>query len=340
MHFWQVWFGDKPFSHYFSVRPRFCSEFGFQSYPTKEEALTFVTPDQLNPTAPDFFYHQKCPNGNKYIIQMILRYFRFPEGVDAVLYLSQVQQAMAIRTAVEAWRHLQPRCMGVIYWQLNNNWPVASWSSLDYSGKWKQLHYNMKRAYAPVAISAAPKWGDPSTIEVWAVNDHDAPFEGTATLDLWSFCGKRTPFSTPTVRIAPRSAVKVGTYPLSEFGDDAARRKSFLRMRLDGRAGTVAESVSNEWMFDLFMNHDLAKTEVRTSFAEKDGKFLVTLSADKPAFFVWANVWRTRGEFDDNAFTLYPGEPRTLVFAPKAPGLTLDAFKKAFSVTHLRETYR
>ena len=341
MHFWQVWFGDKPFSHYFSVRPRFCSEFGFQSYPTKEEALTFVTPDQLNPTAPDFAYHQKCfPNGNKFIMQMLLRNFRFPEGVDAVLYLSQIQQAMAIRTAVEAWRHLQPRCMGVIYWQLNNNWPVASWSSLDYSGKWKPLHYNMKRAYAPMAISAGPKWGDPSTIEVWAVNDHDAAFDGTAALDLWTFEGEKKPFDARAVRIAPRSALKVGEYKLAAFGDEAARRKIFLRMRLEGRAGTVAENVSNEWMFDLFMNHDLAKTDVKATFAEKDGKFLVTLAAEKPAFFVWANVWRTRGEFDDNAFTLYPGEPRTLVFAPKAPGLTLDAFKKAFSVTHLRESYR
>ena len=336
MHFWQVWFGDKPFSHYFSVRPRFCSEFGFQSYPTKEEALTFVTPDQLNPTAPDFFYHQKSPSGNKFIMQMILRNFRFPDGVDAVLYLSQVQQAMAIRTAVEAWRHLQPRCMGVIYWQLNNNWPVASWSSLDYSGKWKPLHYNMKRAYAPLAISAGPKWGDPSTIEVWAVNDRDEAFDGTATLDLWTFGGERNAFATPATRIAPRSAAKVGEYKLASFGDEAVRRKVFLRMRLEGDG---AVSVSNEWMFDLFMNHDLAKTDVKTTFAEKDGTFLVTLSADKPAFFVWANVWRTRGEFDDNAFTLYPGEPRTITFTPKAPGMTLDAFRKAFSVTHLRNTY-
>ena len=341
MHFWQVWFGDKPFSHYFTVRPRFCSEFGFQSYPTKEEALTFVTPDHLNPTAPDFFYHQKSPNGNKFIMQMLLRNFRFPEGVDAVLYLSHVQQAMAIRTAVEAWRHLQPRCMGIIYWQLNNNWPVASWSSLDYSGKWKPLHYHMKRAYASVAISAAPKWGAPEkTIEVWAVNDHEAPFEGMAALDLWTFGGEKKAFAAPTVRIAPRSAAKVGEYPLSAFGDETVRKTSFLRLRLEGCAGSVAESVSNEWMFDLFMNHDLAKTEVRTSFAEKDGKFLVTLAAGKPAFFVWANVWRTRGEFDDNSFTLYPGEPRTITFTPKTPDLTLDAFRKAFSVMHLRETYR
>ena len=340
MHFWQVWFSDKPFSHYFSVRPRFCSEFGFQSYPTKDEALTFVTPDQLNPTAPDFFYHQKSPNGNKFILQMMLRNFRFPEGVDSVLYLSQVQQAMAIRTAVEAWRHLQPRCMGIIYWQLNNNWPVASWSSLDYSGKWKPLHYNMKRAYAPVAISAAPKWGDDGTVEVWAVNDRDASFEGTAMLDLWTFDGAKKPFASFPVQIAPRSAIKVASCPLSDFGDEAARACSFLRMRLDGRAGAVRESASNEWMFGMFKDFDLAKTEVAASVVERDGKFLVTLESDKPAFFVWANVWRTRGEFDDNAFTLYPGEPRTITFSPKVPGLALDDFRKAFSVTHLRETYR
>ena len=340
MHFWQVWFGDKPFLHYFTVRPRFCSEFGFQSYPTKEEALTFVTPDQLNPTAPDFFYHQKSPKGNKFIMQMIMRNFRFPEGVDAVLYLSHVQQAMAIRTAVEAWRHLQPRCMGIIYWQLNNNWPVASWSSLDYSGKWKPLHYNMKRAYAPVAISAAPKWGDPGKIEIWAVNDHDMAFEGTAALELWTFNGERKPFASFPVRIAPRSSLKVATYPLDSFGDAAERTCSFLRMRLDGNAGVVAENVSNEWMFGLFKDFNLAKTDVRASFAEKDGKFLVTLTSGKPAFFVWANVWRTRGEFDDNSFTLYPGEPRTITFTPKDSGISLDAFKQAFTVTHLRETYR
>ena len=340
MHFWQVWFGDKPFSHYFTVRPRFCSEFGFQSYPTKEEALTFVSPDQLNPTAPDFFYHQKSPNGNKFIMQMLLRNFRFPEGVDAVLYLSHVQQAMAIRTAVEAWRHLQPRCMGIIYWQLNNNWPVASWSSLDYSGKWKPLHYHMKRAYSPLAISAAPKWGDPSTIEIWAVNDHDAAVDGTATLDLWTFGGTRKQFDSRSVRIDPRSALKVGEYPLTAFGDETARKGAFLRMQLDGCAGGVAERVANEWMFDLFMNSDLAKANVKTTFAEKDGRFFVTLESDKPAFFVWANVWRTRGEFDDNSITLYPGEPRTLAFTPKESGLTLDAFKEALSVTHLRETYK
>jgi len=88
------------------------------------------------------------------------------------------------------------------------------------------------------------------------------------------------------------------------------------------------------------MNMNLAKTEVKATFAEKDGTFLATLAADKPAFFVWANVWQTRGEFDDNSITLYPGEPRLLTFTPKAPRLTLDTFRKSFSVMHLCDTYK
>ena len=217
---------------------------------------------------------------------------------------------------------------------------MASWSSLDYSGKWKPLHYNMKRAFAPLAISAAPKWGDPSTVEVWAVNDRDEAFEGTATLDVWTLDGVKKPFATLPTQIAPRSAAKVGEWPIAAFGDGAVRAASFLRMRLDGRSGSVVEGVSNEWMFDLFMNMNLVKADVKTTFAERNGKFLVTLEADNPAFFVWANVWGTRGEFDDNSFTLYPAEPRTITFTPKTPGLALEAVKKSFSVTHLRETYR
>ena len=337
MHFWDVWFKDKPFSHYFSVRPRFCSEFGFQSYPSKEEALTFVEPGRLNPTAPDFAYHQKSPNGNRFIMREIMRNFRFPAGTDAVLYLSQIQQAMAIDTAVTAWRHLQPRCMGIIYWQLNNNWPVASWSSLDYSGKWKPLHYVVKRAFAPLAVCAVPKRGDPSSVEVWGVNDSDGAFGGRVALDLWTLGGSRRVFASREAKIPPRGAAKLGEWKLDEFGDEAARRSSFLRMRLEGPA--AGQAATAEYMFGMFADMDLEKTPVRADFAGKGGKFLVTLSCDRPAFFVWANVWGTRGEFDDNAFTLYPGEPRTLVFAPKEPGLSSDAFRKAFSVTHLRETY-
>ena len=195
----------------------------------------------------------------------------------------------------------------------------------------------MKRAYAPLAISAAPKWGDPSTIEVWAVNDRDDSFDGTAELDLWALDGEKKPFASSAVRIAPRSAAKVGEWPIAAFaaGRASSPADSFLRMRLVGGL-----EVSNEWMFDLFMNMNLARTNIKTTFAEKDGKFHVTLSAGKPAFFVWANAWGTRGEFDDNSITLYPGEPRTITFAPKIPGLSLDAFKRSFSVMHLRETYR
>ncbi|HET7838695.1 MAG TPA: glycoside hydrolase family 2 protein, partial [Rectinemataceae bacterium] len=112
MHFWSVWHEGKPFSDYLGVRPRFCSEFGFQSYPSYRQTLAFCPPDQLNVTSPAMEHHQRHPRGNGLILETMSRYFRMPKGFRETLYLSQVQQALAIRTAVEYWRSLRPRCMG------------------------------------------------------------------------------------------------------------------------------------------------------------------------------------------------------------------------------------
>ena len=140
MHNWDVWHEGQDFEWYFNFHPRFCSEFGFQSFSSKEVALTFVNPEDLNPTAPDFEWHQKNAGGNRRILETISRYFRFPKDIDGILYLSQLQQALAIGTGVQAWHSEMPRCMGTLFWQLNDNWPVASWSSIEYGGKWKALH--------------------------------------------------------------------------------------------------------------------------------------------------------------------------------------------------------
>ena len=104
------------------------------------------------------------------MLEMMARYFRFPEGAENILYLSQVQQAIGIKTAAEAWRHQRPRCMGILFWQLNDDWPVASWSSIEYGGKWKPLHYASKRFFEPVAVMGAPDPKDAGKIDIWAVN--------------------------------------------------------------------------------------------------------------------------------------------------------------------------
>lgn len=137
MHFWDVWHSGKSFDAYQDIKPRFCSEFGFQSWPSFSEVKTFVPEEDWNVTSPTFEGHQKNGRGNSIITEMFTRYFRFPSNFEQMLYLSQVQQAIAIKTGCEYWRAISPICRGMLYWQLNDNWPVSSWSSIEYSGRWK-----------------------------------------------------------------------------------------------------------------------------------------------------------------------------------------------------------
>ena len=337
MHFWGVWFGGALFTRYHEIRPRFCSEFGFQSYPSLETALTYVSPDQLNPTAPDFFYHQKSPNGNKYILETMMKYFRFPKGVKEVHYLSQVQQALAIKTGVEHFRHIMPRCMGSIYWQLCDNWPVASWSSIEYGGKWKHLQYHARRFYAPCALTVKPAFKDDSTLEFWAMNDKDEPLTGEAKLECWTFGGAIEKTFAYALDVPARSAKKLATMPVADFGDAERRHGLFLAM-----SGT--ECPDNESFFGFYRECSFAeaKVEVKTEVkVEGEGEqWMVTLSTDKPAFYVWADVPGIRGIFSDDSFTLLPGRPKTIVFTKRpSETATFADFRKALEVIHLRETY-
>lgn len=147
MHNWDVWHENKPFSAYLDYSPRFCSEFGYQSFPSLEVAETFATREEILSHAPAFEWHQKNKGGNERIRKTMARYFPEPKDSEAELLLSQFQQAMAVETALVAWRKCEPRCRGTLYWQLNDVWPVASWSSLEYGGKWKPLHYVVKRCF-------------------------------------------------------------------------------------------------------------------------------------------------------------------------------------------------
>jgi beta-mannosidase len=338
MHYWTVWHENKDFSAFYAVKPRFCSEFGFQSFSSMEVARTFCPPEQLNPTAPLFEHHQKHKGGNARILETMARYFRFPDGIASILYLSQVQQALAIKTATEAWRHLQPRCMGTLYWQLNDNWPVASWSSVEYTGKWKHLHYHAKRFFAPVAVMVVPADNDAKTLEVWAVNDHDTEAKAEVTLDLWNFTGKKLETVRLPGDLPPRSSTRLARFPASRFAGDKVVGERFLAVELHVQVAGTSESHRNEWFFTRFKNCNLDEATVVVTPVEREGRWMVTLSTDKPALFVWANVVGIPGEFDDNSFLLVPDQPVTLTFTPKAKASFAD-FKAALTVTHLRQTY-
>ncbi len=339
MHYWTVWHENKNFSAFYAVKPRFCSEFGFQSFPSPDVAATFVAPDQMNPTAPDFEHHQKNVGGNARILETMARYFRFPEGFESVLYLSQVQQALAIKTGVEAWRHLQPRCMGTLYWQLNDNWPVSSWSSVEYGGKWKHLHYHAKRFYAPLAVMAVPSDGNATNVEVWAVNDFGVPVKAEAAVEVWEFAGRKVETVVLAGELPPRSARLLGQFPAARFVGAGEAGQRFLELVLTAEVGGQAQRHRNEWYFDVFKRCELGTAAVDAIPAERGGRWTVTLTTDKPAFFVWANVPGMRGEFDDNSFTLFPGRPVTLTFTPKEAGAQFEDFARRLTVRHLRQTY-
>ena len=152
-HYWDVWHGQKPFSEYMKHYFRFCSEFGFQSLPSIKTVETFTGEKDRNLFSRVMESHQKNPAANGKILYYLSETFRYPKDLESLIFLSQILQGYAMKEATEHWRRNRGRCMGTIYWQINDCWPVASWSSIDYFGRWKALHYFARRFFAPVMIS-------------------------------------------------------------------------------------------------------------------------------------------------------------------------------------------
>lgn len=181
-HYWDVWHGEKPFTEYRKFFFRYASEFGFQSFPCLKSVEQFALPDDRNIFSRVMERHQRNQAANGKILSYLSQTFRYPNSFDDLLYASQLMQAEAIRYGVEHWRRNRGRCMGAIIWQLNDIWPVASWASIDYYGRWKALHYAAKRFFAPVMISAEEE-GELSQNP--KINEyHPAPLEKSFRLNV------------------------------------------------------------------------------------------------------------------------------------------------------------
>ena len=330
MHYWSVWHESKPFSAYYDVTPRFCSEFGYQSFPSVHTVRTYAEEEELNVTSPVMEHHQRSPRGNSAITEMFTRYFRMPEGFENFVYLSQVQQALAIKTAVEYWRTLRPVCMGTLYWQLNDNWPVCSWSSVEYNGAWKLLHYAARRFFAPVLLCAWLKGG---RVEVSLVNDLPAEARCRATIAVVAFSGKLLKKESHDVRAPAGSARRVKSWALEDLVSSPETAFLHLALERDG------ETSYNELFLTEPKRTPLQPAKVTTEVEGTEGGFSVRLSTDAPAFYTALDAAGIAGEFSDNCMTLVPGTPRTVRFNPREK-VTADRFRRGMSVRHLRDTYR
>ena len=308
MHFWSVWHEGRDFDHYRDVAPRFCSEFGFQSYPSLEVIRRFADPADFNIAAPVMESHQKNAGGNARIAETMFRYFRFPVDFANFVYLSQVQQGLAIKTAVTHWRSLKPHCMGTLIWQLNDTWPVCSWSSLDHGGGWKLLHHMARAFYAPVFVSAVPVAGG---IELRAVNDGAEPVDLTVSAVAVAMDGTTRPLAGATVTVGPDRAALALTVPEGALG--AAEMLAYVWASGDMRLGGDLFAPRPFKAYDLMP----AKVQHRVS-ATAEG-YEITLSTERLALFVAVEADQP-GRFSHNALTLFPGDAATLVFTPQTPG--------------------
>ncbi|MEE2727428.1 MAG: glycoside hydrolase family 2 protein [Candidatus Latescibacterota bacterium] len=332
MHYWQVWHSGKSFDAYYEVAPRFCSEFGYQSFSSMETIETYAPEDQFNVTAPIMEHHQRNPGGNSKITEMFTRYFRMPDGFDNFVYLSQVQQGLAIKTAVEHWRHLRPICMGTLYWQLNDLWPVCSWSSLEYGGKWKLLHYMAKRFYAPTIVSAFQTEQD--ELEVWVTNDQLRAVDIKGSLRVFSFKGELVHRTDLSASIEACSALQLRRLSVDTLAPVRAEVFAVLDV-------TVGEEVMrNEHVFVPWKSCNLPKAEVQCRVIEEEGgRLVVVVRTDAPVFYLTLEAQGLRGEFGDNGFTLLPDEERVLSYHGKGQSVSSQELASALRIQHLRSTY-
>lgn len=181
VHYWDVWHSLVPFTAYREHFFRFCSEFGFQAFPTRKTIETFTLEEDLNIFSPVMESHQKNGTANGRIMFYLADYYRYPKNFDSMIYISQLLQSQAIKYGVEHWRRHRGRCMGAIYWQLNDCWPVASWSSIDYAGRWKALHYGAKKFFAPRLVTIEDEG---TLLSFFAHNETLCDYEGMLTIYL------------------------------------------------------------------------------------------------------------------------------------------------------------
>lgn len=324
MHFWSVWHEGRDFDHYRDVRPRFCSEFGFQSYPSMEVIRRFADPSDWNIAAPVMESHQKNAGGNARIAETMFRYFRFPEDFGNFVYLSQVQQGLAIKTAVTQWRSLKPHCMGTLYWQLNDTWPVCSWSSLDHGGGWKILHHMAKGFFAPVTVVAIPEAG---AITLRAVNDTRQPVRLAVTVSALSMDGRLRPLTGSAAEVGEAAAVEV-----CRLAPGALDAGEVLHWTWTGDHDGADIFAPAPWK-----SYDLLPPRLGHEVRPMGSDWLIDLAAGALAPFVAVEA-DVPGRFSDNGFTLVPGTLRTIRFRPARPGeAPRFTFRHLYGATDGRE---
>jgi beta-mannosidase len=333
MHYWQVWHALAPIEMYTQQFPRFMSEYGFQSFPEMRTIRTFAKPEDMDIRSATMQDHQKNHGGNERILSYMLRWYPEPKDFESFVYLSQVLQAEAIKVGAEHLRRQMPNTMGSLYWQLNDCWPVASWASIDYYGRWKALQYYSKRFYDDVIVSPFRHDGK---VDVYVVSDKLQPLNGTIHTRLLDFSGKVLSEKTQDVQIPAQSSAIYFTADQKELLANADPTKGFLVFDLTVGGQQVSRNLI---FFDTMHNLDLPKpVKIETSLDKSNGGYAVTLRSPALARSVFVSFGDLDVKTEDNYFDLLPGEAVTVKLKTPA-AVTLDQLKSGIQVISLTDAF-
>jgi beta-mannosidase len=346
-HYWDVWHGRHPVKDYEKWNFRFASEYGMQSYNSAATQERFSGPGDRNIFGAEMETHQKNKGGNQVILDYVSRRYRFPKDQDSLIYLSQLNQVYCIQTGAAHYRRLMPRCMGSLYWQLNDCWPVASWSSIEFTGRWRALHHAARRFYAPAVVSAHVP-GD----EIFGINNYrrstvrlvhvhtsyDRPVaaKGIVRWDLFHLDGRIVLSGSRRVALRPMTSVRQATLDLAGPIARHGRENLYLRVALDV-AGTRASEETVFMTLPRFMDLPRPRTAVKV---RKIGPKHAEITFASPVFqhMFSFDLERIGFSASDNFFDLYPGETRRVEVALRDSATVRKLMK---SITHrsLADTY-
>ncbi|MEK5256107.1 glycoside hydrolase family 2 protein [Paenibacillus sp. FSL F4-0125] len=312
MHYWGVWHGKEPFTDYRKLYPRYMSEFGLQSFPGLKTIESFTLPEDRNIFSYVMESHQKNNTGNEKILYYIGETYKYPKDFESVLYASQLIQAEGMRCGVEHWRRHRGRCMGALYWQLNDCWPVASWSSIDYYGRWKAMHYAAKHFFAPILVSAHDEG---TKVSLHVSNESREQVIGELSWRLLTRASEVLLEGTKPVEIAALSTAEFEQLDFTHMLDTKRKkRETYLEyaFKVDGKTksgGTV--------LFVKPKHFSFIDPELEAVLIEEEEQFVITVKAKAYARFVGLDFRERDAIFSDNYFDMSGDTTRSITIAKK-----------------------
>ncbi|HEV2455923.1 MAG TPA: glycoside hydrolase family 2 protein [Verrucomicrobiae bacterium] len=333
-HYWAVWHGPKMFDAYRSLTG-FMSEFGYESFPEPKTVRAFTSAeDRTSVLTPVMKWHQRSGtgdvDGNTQMLQMMDHYFNKPKDFDMTLWLSQMLQGYGIKIGAEYWRQTMPKSMGCVFWQYNDIWPGMSWSSVDYFGRWKALHYLARKFYSPILVSGI-EHPENGTADIFVTNDLMESHHGRIDWKITDVSGTRLRHGSIKVELPSRKSVMVETLNLAQETGKFGANGVFLWLDLSVHGDRVSE---NMIMFALPKEYQLADPRLAADVDETPDGYLVTVTPQAPALWTWLELENADAYYSDNFFHCHLDEPRKILVRPKTD-MNKDEFTKQLRVRSL-----